>query len=150
MALPHVPNHQQQTRPKKTHQQWKRHELLECSIQSQQVRRSTGAWMWCSIFFLNIYRQVYALHLLLMQLCPSFLFSICQSYIFSLVLSSSSENLSMAYAFFLNFCFSSVISVHPPPTFGSSPNLEVLAFQANKYNVEDGDSAVNSASLLSR
>ncbi|XP_043810046.1 serine/threonine-protein kinase STY17 isoform X2 [Manihot esculenta] len=41
-------------------------------------------------------------------------------------------------------------SVHPPPTFGSSPNLEVLAFQANKYNVEDGDSAVNSASLLSR
>lgn len=42
MALPHVPNHQQQTRPKKTHQQWKRHELLECSIQSPQVRRSTG------------------------------------------------------------------------------------------------------------
>ncbi|KAF2306315.1 hypothetical protein GH714_016408 [Hevea brasiliensis] len=41
-------------------------------------------------------------------------------------------------------------SVHPPPTFGSSPNLEALAFQANRYNVEDGDSAVNSASHLSR
>ncbi|XP_037492900.1 serine/threonine-protein kinase STY17 isoform X3 [Jatropha curcas] len=38
-------------------------------------------------------------------------------------------------------------SIHPPPTFGSSPNLEALAFQANRYHVEDGDSAVNSMHL---
>ncbi|KAK3224421.1 hypothetical protein Dsin_011446 [Dipteronia sinensis] len=31
--------------------------------------------------------------------------------------------------------------VHPPPTFGSFPNLEVFALQSNRYHVEDGDSA---------
>ncbi|XP_022775462.1 serine/threonine-protein kinase STY17-like isoform X2 [Durio zibethinus] len=40
--------------------------------------------------------------------------------------------------------------IHPPPTFGSSPNLETLALQASRYHVEDGDSAVNSTSHLSR
>ncbi|GAV78579.1 ACT domain-containing protein/Pkinase_Tyr domain-containing protein [Cephalotus follicularis] len=40
--------------------------------------------------------------------------------------------------------------IHPPPTFGSSPNLEALALQANKNHVEDGDSAVNSAPHILR
>ncbi|KAJ6930816.1 hypothetical protein NC652_014363 [Populus alba x Populus x berolinensis] len=36
----------------------------------------------------------------------------------------------------------------PPPTFGSSPHLE--AFQAFRYNVEDGDGAINSTPCRSR
>lgn len=36
----------------------------------------------------------------------------------------------------------------PPPTFGSSPHLE--AFQAFRYNVEDGDGAINSTPCHSR
>ncbi|KAM7260823.1 hypothetical protein ACFE04_026298 [Oxalis oulophora] len=41
--------------------------------------------------------------------------------------------------------------VHPPPTFGSSPNLEALALQVNRYHhIEDGDSAVKSAPQFSR
>ncbi|MBA0618053.1 hypothetical protein Godav_027448, partial [Gossypium davidsonii] len=36
--------------------------------------------------------------------------------------------------------------IHPPPTFGSSSNLEALALQARRYHVEDGGSAVNSTS----
>ncbi|RVX16450.1 Serine/threonine-protein kinase STY17 [Vitis vinifera] len=40
-------------------------------------------------------------------------------------------------------------SIHHP-TFGSSPNLEVLALQANRIHVEDGDSTVNSTSALVR
>ncbi|XWS45615.1 hypothetical protein CRYUN_Cryun15aG0151700 [Craigia yunnanensis] len=36
--------------------------------------------------------------------------------------------------------------IHPPPTFGSSHNLEAFAVQASRYLVEDGDSAVNSTS----
>ncbi|GMP64379.1 hypothetical protein CsSME_00025685 [Camellia sinensis var. sinensis] len=32
-------------------------------------------------------------------------------------------------------------SVHPPPAFGSSPNLVALALEANKSQVQDGDSA---------
>ncbi|XP_048229674.1 serine/threonine-protein kinase STY17 isoform X1 [Ricinus communis] len=46
--------------------------------------------------------------------------------------------------------FSNIQGIHPPPTFGSSPNLEALAFQANRYHFEEGDSAVNSTSRLSR
>ncbi|XAR72670.1 Dual-specificity kinase [Bertholletia excelsa] len=34
-------------------------------------------------------------------------------------------------------------SHHPPPAFGSSPNLESLALDANKSQVQDGDSAVS-------
>ncbi|KAK8944175.1 Serine/threonine-protein kinase HT1 [Platanthera zijinensis] len=40
--------------------------------------------------------------------------------------------------------------VHPPPTFGSSPNLEGLALEVNEENVHDGDSAANSISNFSR
>ncbi|GLT30285.1 hypothetical protein SLA2020_050920 [Shorea laevis] len=36
--------------------------------------------------------------------------------------------------------------MHPPPTFGSSPNLEALALQANRYHPEDGDSTANPTS----
>ncbi|TYI56200.1 hypothetical protein E1A91_D11G193100v1 [Gossypium mustelinum] len=36
--------------------------------------------------------------------------------------------------------------IHPPPTFGSSSNLEALALQARRYHVDDGGSAVNSTS----
>ncbi|KAI4327800.1 hypothetical protein L6164_020218 [Bauhinia variegata] len=32
--------------------------------------------------------------------------------------------------------------VHPPPTFGSSSNLEALALQAGKNDIEDGDNAM--------
>ncbi|KZV19164.1 hypothetical protein F511_38460 [Dorcoceras hygrometricum] len=34
-------------------------------------------------------------------------------------------------------------SIHPPPAFGSSPNLEALALEASKSENPDGDSAVN-------
>ncbi|XP_059438560.1 serine/threonine-protein kinase STY17 [Corylus avellana] len=33
--------------------------------------------------------------------------------------------------------------IHPPPTFGSSPNLEALALQVNGNSVEDGGSAMS-------
>ncbi|WCJ32739.1 ACT-like protein tyrosine kinase family protein [Euphorbia peplus] len=46
--------------------------------------------------------------------------------------------------------FPSKQSIHPPPTFGSSPNLEAVALQANRFHVDDGDSAVNSISHISR
>ncbi|XP_023552583.1 serine/threonine-protein kinase STY8-like isoform X1 [Cucurbita pepo subsp. pepo] len=39
---------------------------------------------------------------------------------------------------------------HPPPTFGSSPNLEAFAIQACKYGVEDRDSALNMTPCVSR
>ncbi|KAF5786223.1 putative dual-specificity kinase TKL-Pl-4 family [Helianthus annuus] len=39
---------------------------------------------------------------------------------------------------------------HPPPAFGSSPNLEALALEANESQVQNGDSAVNSYSTLPR
>lgn len=32
--------------------------------------------------------------------------------------------------------------IHPPPTFGSSSNLEALALQTTKNNIEDGGSAM--------
>ncbi|XVE93924.1 hypothetical protein REPUB_Repub01dG0236000 [Reevesia pubescens] len=34
-------------------------------------------------------------------------------------------------------------SIHPPPAFGSSPNLEALALEANKSHDQDGDSSVH-------
>lgn len=49
--------------------------------------------------------------------------------------------------------FSSISSgqgIHPPPTFGSSQNLEALALQPNRYHVADGDSAVKSTSHSTR
>ncbi|CAK9152334.1 unnamed protein product [Ilex paraguariensis] len=41
-------------------------------------------------------------------------------------------------------------SIHPPPAFGSSPNLEALALEANKAQVEDGDSVVHGRLKFSR
>ena len=50
------------------------------------------------------------------------------------------------------FCVDSwlfyVCRMLPPPTFGSTPHLE--AFQAFRYNVEDGDGAINSTLCRSR
>ncbi|KAH7519869.1 hypothetical protein FEM48_Zijuj08G0083000 [Ziziphus jujuba var. spinosa] len=40
--------------------------------------------------------------------------------------------------------------IHPPPTFGSSPNLEALALQSNRYLVEDGDSAMSETTYFPR
>ncbi|KAL4318505.1 hypothetical protein GQ457_18G018750 [Hibiscus cannabinus] len=40
--------------------------------------------------------------------------------------------------------------IHPPPAFGSSPNLEALALEVNKSQDEDGDSSVHANSLFSR
>ncbi|KAM0071108.1 hypothetical protein Hdeb2414_s0001g00021061 [Helianthus debilis subsp. tardiflorus] len=39
---------------------------------------------------------------------------------------------------------------HPPPAFGSSPNLEALALEANESQVQNGDNAVNSYSTTPR
>ncbi|KAL4585071.1 hypothetical protein LXL04_009685 [Taraxacum kok-saghyz] len=41
-------------------------------------------------------------------------------------------------------------SIHPPPAFGSSPNLEALALEANESQIRNGDSAVNSYQTLPR
>ncbi|XWS40239.1 hypothetical protein CRYUN_Cryun18bG0123200 [Craigia yunnanensis] len=41
-------------------------------------------------------------------------------------------------------------SIHPPPAFGSSPNLEALALEANKSHDQDGDSSVHANSHFSR
>ncbi|XP_039134850.1 serine/threonine-protein kinase STY46-like [Dioscorea cayenensis subsp. rotundata] len=41
-------------------------------------------------------------------------------------------------------------STHPPPAFGSSANLEALALEASKPQVQDGDSAANSFTDLPR
>ncbi|ERM96281.1 hypothetical protein AMTRI_Chr09g34920 [Amborella trichopoda] len=41
-------------------------------------------------------------------------------------------------------------SVHPPPAFGSSPNLEALAIESSKSQVKDGDSAVNANPSIAR
>ncbi|KAF5180519.1 Serine/threonine-protein kinase STY17 [Thalictrum thalictroides] len=41
-------------------------------------------------------------------------------------------------------------SIHPPPAFGSSPNLEALALESNKSHVQDGDSTDNTISDVTR
>ncbi|KAK3015156.1 hypothetical protein RJ639_005302 [Escallonia herrerae] len=41
-------------------------------------------------------------------------------------------------------------SIHPPPAFGSSPNLEALALDANKSQIQDGESAVHAITKFSR
>ncbi|KAL1563879.1 Serine/threonine-protein kinase sty46 [Salvia divinorum] len=41
-------------------------------------------------------------------------------------------------------------SIHPPPAFGSSPNLETLALEANKSDVQDGDSVIEAGTTLPR
>ncbi|XP_057449224.1 serine/threonine-protein kinase STY17 isoform X2 [Lotus japonicus] len=40
--------------------------------------------------------------------------------------------------------------IHPPPTFGSSSNLEALALQTTKNNIEDGGSAMGAAQYFHR
>jgi hypothetical protein len=39
-----------------------------------------------------------------------------------------------------------MVSIHPPPAFGSSPNLEALALEANKFDDQDGDNSVHANS----
>ncbi|KAL0356543.1 UNVERIFIED_CONTAM: Serine/threonine-protein kinase STY46 [Sesamum calycinum] len=41
-------------------------------------------------------------------------------------------------------------SIHPPPAFGSSPNLETLALETSKSEVQEGDSAVDAGAKFSR
>ncbi|KAG6421587.1 hypothetical protein SASPL_118144 [Salvia splendens] len=41
-------------------------------------------------------------------------------------------------------------NIHPPPAFGSSPNLEILALEANKSEVQDGDSVIEAGTTLPR
>ncbi|THG04316.1 hypothetical protein TEA_014866 [Camellia sinensis var. sinensis] len=40
--------------------------------------------------------------------------------------------------------------IHPPPTFGSSPNLEALVLQVYTFEVEDEDSVVHSTAQFSQ
>lgn len=42
------------------------------------------------------------------------------------------------------------VSIHPPPAFGSSPNLEALALGASKSPDEAGDTEVDSRSMVSQ
>lgn len=44
----------------------------------------------------------------------------------------------------------SIASMHPPPAFGSSPNLEALAIEANNSHDLDGDSSVHANAQFSR
>lgn len=44
----------------------------------------------------------------------------------------------------------STSSMHPPPAFGSSPNLEGLAIEANKFEDIDGDNSVHNNAQFSR
>ncbi|KAK4346973.1 hypothetical protein RND71_033312 [Anisodus tanguticus] len=41
-------------------------------------------------------------------------------------------------------------SIHPPPTFGSSPNLQALDIHDDKAHVNDGESDINSTSRTTR
>ncbi|XP_057805916.1 serine/threonine-protein kinase STY46-like isoform X2 [Salvia miltiorrhiza] len=41
-------------------------------------------------------------------------------------------------------------SIHPPPAFGSSPNLEALALQASKSEVQDGDIGADAVAKFRR
>ncbi|KAJ8567667.1 hypothetical protein K7X08_019875 [Anisodus acutangulus] len=41
-------------------------------------------------------------------------------------------------------------SIHPPPTFGSSPNLQALDIHDSKAHVNDGESDINSTSRTTR
>ncbi|KAH6757690.1 ACT-like protein tyrosine kinase family protein [Perilla frutescens var. hirtella] len=42
------------------------------------------------------------------------------------------------------------VLIHPPPAFGSSPNLESLALEVSKSEVQDGDSAIEAGTKLPR
>nr|GLL28399.1 serine/threonine-protein kinase STY46-like isoform X2 [Ipomoea trifida] len=41
-------------------------------------------------------------------------------------------------------------SIHPPPSFGSSPNLEALALEASKSQVQEGNTTLQPSAKLSR
>ncbi|KAL8098406.1 serine/threonine-protein kinase STY46-like [Apium graveolens] len=43
-----------------------------------------------------------------------------------------------------------VQSIHPPPAFGSSPNLDSLVIETKNTHVQDGDSATNTSAKISR
>ncbi|KAK1360558.1 hypothetical protein POM88_045032 [Heracleum sosnowskyi] len=43
-----------------------------------------------------------------------------------------------------------VHSIHPPPAFGSSPNLDSLVIETKNTHVQDGDSATNASAKYSR
>lgn len=47
-------------------------------------------------------------------------------------------------------CSNLSISIHPPPAFGSSPNLEALALEASKSLAKDGDNSVHANAQYSR
>ncbi|KAF8020625.1 hypothetical protein BT93_G1154 [Corymbia citriodora subsp. variegata] len=47
-------------------------------------------------------------------------------------------------------CCSSRLSIHPPPAFGSSPNLEALALEGSEYHTKDGDNSVHANAQFSR
>lgn len=47
-------------------------------------------------------------------------------------------------------CWLSIASIHPPPAFGSSPNLEALAIEANNSHNLDGDNSVHANVQFSR
>ncbi|XP_010066311.2 serine/threonine-protein kinase STY46 [Eucalyptus grandis] len=47
-------------------------------------------------------------------------------------------------------CYSSRLSIHPPPAFGSSPNLELLALEGSESLTKDGDNSVHANAQFSR
>lgn len=49
-----------------------------------------------------------------------------------------------------NSCWFLNISVHPPPAFGSSPNLEALALEANKSDDQDEEHSVDANTQFAR
>ncbi|KAM2621680.1 hypothetical protein TB2_026402 [Malus domestica] len=48
-----------------------------------------------------------------------------------------------------SYSYSNGRGIHAPPTFGSSPTLDALALQANRYHVEDGGSAMSATPVFS-
>ncbi|XP_030461430.1 serine/threonine-protein kinase STY46-like isoform X1 [Syzygium oleosum] len=54
-----------------------------------------------------------------------------------------SEDVSSTY-------YSSRLSIHPPPAFGSSPNLELLALEGSESLQKDGDDSVHANGQFSR
>lgn len=43
-----------------------------------------------------------------------------------------------------------IVSVHPPPAFGSSPNLEALALEACKSHAQENDSVADTVQCFAR
>jgi len=84
------------------------------------------------------------------KVCPFYVclsFSISFRLVILLVLSSLSFNLSFCHR------VSSLpppSSIHPPPTFGSSSNLQPFEIDDNNAHVNDGESDANSTSGTTR